>query len=137
MEDHCSALLAALRKGVPGEAYNIGGRSECRNVDIVHTICAVLDEYCPSSEFVPHERLISFVKDRPRHDHRYAIDPSKVERELRCRPIETFESGIRKTVAWYLQNNSWVEQVTSGSYRDWICEQYGPYGDVLVRGEKA
>ena len=129
VEDHCQAVRAALRKGIPGATYNIGGRSERRNLDVVRTICAVLDEYRPDSKFVPHETLIRFVKDRPGHDYRYAIDPSKAERHLGWKPRETFESGIRKTVTWYLQNNEWVEQIISGSYRDWINLQYSPHAN--------
>ncbi len=122
--DHCTAIRRVLHDGRPGETYNIGGRSEQRNVDVVRTICAVLDELCPESRFKPHENLVRFVKDRPGHDRRYAIDPRKIEQELGWRPQETFESGIRKTVAWYLNNQPWVQNVTSGSYRDWIDAQY-------------
>lgn len=124
VEDHCAAVRAALYDGRPGETYNIGGRSEQRNIDVVRTICAVLDELAPHSKHKPHERLIRFVEDRPGHDRRYAINPAKAERELGWKPAEGFASGIRKTVAWYLENQSWVEQVTSGSYRDWINLQY-------------
>jgi len=122
--DHCAAILRVLHDGRPGETYNIGGRSEQRNIDVVRTICAILDELCPDSQFKPHENLIRFVTDRPGHDRRYAIDPRKIEHELQWQPQETFESGIRKTVAWYLNNQPWVQDVTSGSYRDWIDTQY-------------
>ena len=122
--DHCAAIRQVLHHGLPGETYNIGGRSEQRNLEVVRTICAVLDELSPDSRFKPHEDLIRFVKDRPGHDRRYAIDPKKIEQELGWRPQETFESGIRKTVSWYLSNQPWVRDVTSGSYRDWIDAQY-------------
>ena len=122
--DHCAAIRRVLHDGRPGETYNIGGRSEQRNLEVVRTICAILDELCPDSQFKPHENLIRFVKDRPGHDRRYAIDPQKIEHVLQWAPQETFESGIRKTVAWYLDNQPWVQDVTSGSYRDWIDTQY-------------
>ena len=122
--DHCAAIRRVLRGGRPGETYNVGGRSEQCNLDVVRTICAILDELRPESPFKPHANLIRFVTDRPGHDRRYAIDPQKIERELGWHPQETFESGIRKTVAWYLANQPWVRDVTSGSYRDWIDTQY-------------
>jgi len=122
--DHCAAIRRVLRNGRLGETYNIGGRSEERNLDVVRTICGVLDELCPDSRYKPHENLIRFVKDRPGHDRRYAIDPRKIEHELQWHPQETFGSGIRKTVEWYLANQPWVQDVTSGSYRDWIDTQY-------------
>lgn len=122
--DHCAAIRSVLHRGRLGETYNIGGRSERRNLDVVRTICAMLDQHRPSSPQVPHEKLITFVKDRPGHDRRYAIAPDKIEQELGWHPQETFESGIRKTVAWYLDNQPWVASVTSGAYRDWIEAQY-------------
>ena len=125
VEDHCNALRSILMAGVPGETYNVGGRSERRNMDVVRAVCAALDEFHSDSKFVPHENLIRFVKDRPGHDYRYAIDPSKIERELGWKSNETFETGIRKTVAWYLSNGGWIEHITSGAYRGWIREQYG------------
>jgi dTDP-glucose 4,6-dehydratase len=124
VQDHCEALRMALRHGRPGETYTIGGRSEQRNIDVVRAVCAVLDELVPDSKHVPHERLIQFVQDRPGHDRRYAINPTKAEQELGWRPAQTFESGIRKTIVWYLDHQDWVAQVTSGSYRDWIDLQY-------------
>lgn len=125
VEDHCSGIRLALNKGKPGGTYNFGGRSERRNIDVVLTLCGVLDELIPESKFIPHQRLIRFVSDRPGHDWRYAVDISKSKRELGFSPGETFETGLRKTVAWYLKNRDWVETVTSGSYRDWIDLQYG------------
>jgi dTDP-glucose 4,6-dehydratase len=122
--DHCAAIRRVLQDGRPGETYNIGGRSEQRNLEVVRTICAILDELCPDSPFKPHEDLIRYVTDRPGHDRRYAIDPRKTEHELGWTPQQTFESGIRKTVSWYLDNQPWVQDVTSGSYRDWIDTQY-------------
>jgi dTDP-glucose 4,6-dehydratase len=122
--DHCSAVRRVLHNGRPGGTYNIGGRSEQPNLEVVGTICAMLDELCPDSPFKPHQNLIRFVKDRPGHDRRYAIDPRKIEHELGWQPHETFASGIRKTVEWYLANQSWVNDVTSGSYREWIDTQY-------------
>jgi dTDP-glucose 4,6-dehydratase len=130
VEDHCSAIRCVLHNGRPGETYNIGGRSERRNLDVVRTICAVLDELRPSSPFAPHARLIQFVTDRPGHDRRYAIDSSRIERELHWQPQVTFESGIRNTVAWYLDHQAWVAAITSGSYRDWIETQYAKRGGV-------
>ncbi len=122
--DHCAAIRRVLHKGRPGETYNIGGRSEQPNIVVVRTICAILDELCPDSPFKPHHNLIRFVTDRLGHDRRYAIDPQKIEQELAWKPQETFASGIRKTVSWYLNNQAWVQDVTSGSYRDWIHTQY-------------
>ena len=123
--DHCKAVRLVLTHGRPGETYNIGGRSEKRNIDLVRALCALLDELHPNSPVVPHEQLIRLVKDRPGHDHRYAIDASKVERELGWRTTETFESGIRKTVLWYLDNQEWVRRATSGDYDKWFEKQYG------------
>jgi dTDP-glucose 4,6-dehydratase len=121
--DHCAAIRAALHSGRPGETYNIGGRSEKRNLEVVRTICAVLDELRPDTAG-SHDRLIRFVADRPGHDHRYAINPAKAERELGWTPQESFESGIRKAVQWYLGNQNWIAEVTSGSYREWIDLNY-------------
>ena len=122
--DHCAAIRRVLHHGRPGQTYNIGGRSEQRNLEVVKTICAMLDEFRPDSPFKPHANLVRFVTDRPGHDRRYAIDPHKVEAELEWIPQETFESGIRKTVQWYLNHQPWVQDVTSGTYRDWIDTQY-------------
>ncbi|MCA1248491.1 dTDP-glucose 4,6-dehydratase [Massilia sp. MS-15] len=122
--DHCSAIRRVLEAGKPGETYNVGGWNEMANIDVVHTLCAILDELRPRPDGAPYAAQISFVKDRPGHDRRYAIDAGKIERELGWRPVETFETGIRKTVAWYLAHQDWVREVTSGAYRDWVAQQY-------------
>jgi dTDP-glucose 4,6-dehydratase len=124
VEDHCRAIRTVLARGKAGQTYNIGGRNQKRNMEIVETICSILDELRPTDRVVPHSRLIKLVADRPGHDRRYAIDASKIEQELGWRPQETFASGIRKTVEWYLANPAWVQDVTSGSYRQWIATQY-------------
>ena len=124
VEDHCRALRAVLSVGRVGETYNIGGRSEKKNLEIVGAICELLDELRPNDPVVPHRKLVNFVTDRPGHDRRYAMDTRKIEHELNWRPQETFESGIRKTVRWYLENEEWVRDVTSGSYRQWIAKHY-------------
>jgi dTDP-glucose 4,6-dehydratase len=121
--DHCSAIRAVLAGGRVGEVYNVGGWNEMPNRDIVHTVCRLLDELRPDPAG-PYERLITFVADRPGHDRRYAIDARKIERELGWRPAETFETGIRKTVTWYLAHADWVAQVQSGAYRDWLATNY-------------
>ncbi len=121
--DHCSAIRVVLARGRVGETYNIGGWNEQTNEQIVHRICALLDELRPSGQG-PYERLITHVADRPGHDRRYAIDARKIERELGWRPAETFESGIRKTVQWYLGHANWVASVQSGGYRDWLATNY-------------
>jgi dTDP-glucose 4,6-dehydratase len=117
VEDHAEALTLVLRNGRPGETYNVGGNSERTNIDVVRTICRLLDERLPNSRYRPHERLIEFVTDRPGHDVRYAIDASKIERELGWRPRHGFEQGLRDTVHWYLDNRGWWERVMSGAYR--------------------
>jgi len=122
--DHCEAIRLVLTRGELGETYNIGGRNELKNLDVVNTICSALDELRPNDPVTPHEKLITFVKDRPGHDRRYAMDITKIESELGWRPRETFESGIRKTVQWYLDNEPWIQNVTSGRYRQWIATQY-------------
>jgi dTDP-glucose 4,6-dehydratase len=124
VEDHCEAVRTVLHRGAPGETYNIGGWNEKKNIDIVETICSILDEACQDDPVMPHRKLITFVKDRPGHDRRYAMDARKIERELGWKPRETFESGIRKTVRWYLENDSWVKEVTAGGYRHWIATHY-------------
>jgi len=122
--DHCSAIREVLAKGRLGETYNIGGWNEKANIDVVKTICQILDELKPRADGKTYAEQITFVKDRPGHDRRYAIDASKIKRELGWRPAETFDSGIKKTVQWYLNNPAWVEGVVSGSYRDWLQKQY-------------
>ena len=122
--DHCSAIRAVLAKGTLGETYNIGGWNEKANIDVVKTICQILDELKPRADKKSYAEQITFVKDRPGHDRRYAIDARKIERELGWRPAETFDTGIKKTIQWYLDNPIWVEGVVSGSYRDWLQKQY-------------
>jgi dTDP-glucose 4,6-dehydratase len=122
--DHCEAIRLVLARGTVGETYNIGGRNELKNLDVVNTICSALDELRSNDPVVPHKKLITFVTDRPGHDRRYAMDITKIESKLGWRPRETFESGIRKTVEWYLDNEAWIQNVTSGRYRQWIATQY-------------
>lgn len=122
--DHCLGIMTVLEKGREGETYNIGGNNEKTNLEVVKTICAILDELHPGSTVTPHEKLITFVKDRPGHDARYAINAEKIARELNWRPQESFETGIRKTVAWYLDNQDWVDNVISGEYRNWLQTNY-------------
>ena len=117
VEDHARALRRVLEKGQIGETYNVGGHNERTNLQVVQTICALLDELLPQSPHRPHAQLITFVTDRPGHDKRYAIDAGKIERELGWRPQESFESGLRKTVEWYLDNRMWWQRVLDGSYR--------------------
>jgi dTDP-glucose 4,6-dehydratase len=124
VKDHCSAIRRVLDKGRVGEVYNIGGWNEKANLDIVHTVCALLDELRPRSDGKSYREQIIFVADRPGHDRRYAIDARKLERELGWKPAETFETGIRKTVQWYLDNQDWVARVQSGSYRQWMEKNY-------------
>jgi dTDP-glucose 4,6-dehydratase len=119
--DHCAAIRAVLERGRPGETYNIGGNAEMRNVDVVGTICAILAEEKPGSEY---GSLITFVKDRPGHDRRYAIDPAKIRNELGWQPAQTFDSGIRRTIRWYLDNDAWLRSVASKDYQKWIDLQY-------------
>ncbi len=133
VKDHCSAIRRVLEAGQPGETYNVGGWNEKPNIEVVRTICGILDELKPresgvgsgKSEKATYAGLITYVTDRPGHDRRYAIDASKLERELGWKPAETFETGIRKTVQWYLDNQDWVQNVTSGAYREWVNKQYG------------
>jgi dTDP-glucose 4,6-dehydratase len=122
--DHCEAIRMVLADGKIGETYNIGGKNEFKNLDVVNTICSVLDELRPSDPVIPHAQLIKFVTDRPGHDRRYAMNTAKIEAELGWKPRETFSTGIRKTVEWYLNNQAWVQSVTSGSYRQWMAKQY-------------
>jgi len=123
--DHCSAIRRVLDAGRVGETYNIGGWNEMPNLAIVHRVCALLDELRPRADAKPYAAQISFVSDRPGHDRRYAIDARKIEQDLGWKPAETFETGIRKTVQWYLDHQDWVANVQSGGYRDWVARQYG------------
>ena len=124
VKDHCSAIRRVLEAGRLGETYNVGGWNEKPNIDIVHTVCALLDELRPKADGSSYTTQITHVQDRPGHDRRYAIDARKIERELGWMPAETFETGIRKTVLWYLNNPDWVQNVQSGSYREWVSKNY-------------
>jgi dTDP-glucose 4,6-dehydratase len=124
VKDHCSAIRRVLEGGQLGETYNVGGWNEKPNIEIVNTVCALLDEMRPRADGQSYATQITYVKDRPGHDRRYAIDARKLEKELGWRPAETFETGIRKTVAWYLDNAEWVANVQSGAYREWVTKQY-------------
>ncbi|MES7737598.1 GDP-mannose 4,6-dehydratase, partial [Cutibacterium acnes] len=134
--DHCAAIRRVLQAGRVGETYNIGGHNERTNLDVVRTLCQLLDELAPApargvrdarsgAPVQRYEQLITFVTDRPGHDRRYAMDARKIERELGWRPAETFDSGLRKTVQWYLEHPDWVQRVQSGAYREWVQRQYG------------
>ena len=124
VEDHCDAIWTVLENGRVGETYNIGGNNEKTNISVVQTICSILDQLKPREDQKSYAEQISFVKDRPGHDRRYAINASKIANELGWRPKETFETGIKKTIQWYLDHQDWIEGVTSGSYRDWVAKQY-------------
>ena len=121
VEDHCEAIRQILRKGVPGQTYNVGGNHEQTNIDIVRGICSILGDLRPG---VAYESLITYVKDRPGHDRRYAIDSTKIQREIGWMPRESFRSGMLKTVQWYLENENWVSSITTGAYREWIALNY-------------
>ncbi len=125
VEDHCRAIARVLDAGRTGETYNVGGHNEVRNLDVVHTLCSLLDELRPRDDGGSYAAQIAFVADRPGHDRRYAIDAGKIGRELGWTPQETFASGLRRTVQWYLEHAGWVDHVTSGAYREWIGRQYG------------
>jgi len=125
VRDHCSAIRLVLEGGRVGETYNIGGWNEVANLDVVEKLCVILDKLKPEGDGRSYKSQIAFVKDRPGHDRRYAINASKLEGELGWKPQETFETGLTKTVLWYLENQSWVTNVTSGVYRNWISKQYG------------
>ena len=125
VEDHCSAIRTVLDRGRVGETYNVGGNSERANIDVVGTICDLVDEMRPDPAKAPRRSLITYVKDRPGHDRRYAIDATKIMSELAWKPAEQFESGLRKTVRWYLDNAAWVNGVRTGAYREWIERNYG------------
>jgi len=124
VEDHCAAIRRVLEEGRPGETYNIGGNSERANIDVVTAICDLVDEMRPQAGALPRRNLITYVQDRPGHDRRYAIDASKITRELGWTPAEQFETGLRKTVSWYLENGDWVNNVRTGAYREWIAKNY-------------
>ncbi len=124
VKDHCSAIRCVLEAGKLGETYNVGGWNEKPNLEVVKTICSILDELRPKSDGSSYVSQIAYVKDRPGHDRRYAIDATKLERELGWKPAETFDTGIRKTVQWYLDNQEWTDGVLSGAYRDWLKKQY-------------
>jgi dTDP-glucose 4,6-dehydratase len=124
--DHCEAIALVLDLGIVGETYNIGGDSEKANIDVVTTICSIMDELHPAG--APHNRLITFVTDRPGHDRRYSVDASKIKRELNWRPSHNFAAGIRSTIEWYLSNSQWIAEVTSGEYRNWITANYESRG---------
>jgi dTDP-glucose 4,6-dehydratase len=128
VDDHCDGIQAVLERGIPGETYNIGGVQEISNLEVVRQICSALDEIKPGAR--PYAEQISFVKDRPGHDRRYAMDIRKISRELEWHPKESFAGGLRKTIHWYLDNTDWVENVTNGSYRKWIDLQYASSGSV-------
>ena len=124
VEDHCEAIRTVLEKGTPGETYNVGGNSERANIDVVNTICDLVDEMRPGSAAAPRRKLVTYVADRPGHDRRYAINATKITRELGWQPVEKFETGLRKTVRWYLENPDWIENVRTGAYREWIEKNY-------------
>ncbi len=124
VRDHASALRAVLERGRIGETYNIGGNNQRSNLEVVTTLCALLDELAPHSPFRPHKQLMTYVQDRPGHDRRYAIDARKLLSEIGWQPAETFETGLRKTVQWYLANTAWLDDVTSGAYQDWVRTNY-------------
>jgi dTDP-glucose 4,6-dehydratase len=124
VKDHCSAIREVLKQGRISEAYNIGGWNEKTNLEVVETLCTILDELKPKLDGKSYVDQITFVKDRPGHDRRYAIDASKLERDLGWKPQETFETGLRKTVIWYLEHETWVNHVVSGEYQHWVQKQY-------------
>ncbi len=134
--DHASALRTVLERGRVGETYNVGGGNQRSNLEVVKTVCALLDELVPESKFKPHLQLVKYVTDRPGHDRRYAIDARKLEAELGWRAQESFETGLRKTVEWYLRNAPWVENVTSGAYHQWMAQNYSGRGEKVATGER-
>jgi dTDP-glucose 4,6-dehydratase len=133
--DHCRALKTVLERGRIGETYNVGGGNQRSNLEVVTTVCALLDELVPESKFKPHLQLVKYVQDRPGHDRRYAIDARKLEGELGWHAQESFETGLRKTVEWYLANAAWVEGVTSGAYQQWVRQNYAGRETVIAAGE--
>ena len=128
--DHCAGIRAVLSRGKPGETYNIGGWNEKTNLDVVQRLCDMLDKFSPKADGTSYRNQITFVADRPGHDRRYAIDASKIARELGWKPQETFDSGIEKTVRWYLDNQDWVRNVQSGEYMNWMRQNYDRRGTV-------
>jgi dTDP-glucose 4,6-dehydratase len=122
--DHCSAIRTVLEKGALGETYNVGGLNEKTNLDVVYTLCDILDSQYPKADGSSYRTQIVYVKDRPGHDRRYAIDATKINNELGWKPAQTFETGIALTVRWYMENQNWIDNVTSGAYRDWVQKQY-------------
>ena len=136
VQDHCRAIITALEKGTIGECYNIGGNNQRANIDVVNTLCSLLDELVPNSTHRPHAKLITYVQDRPGHDRRYAIDARKIQRELNWFPQESFETGFRKTIEWYLANTEWVEHVTSGAYQQWVTKNYADRTAVAAGGSR-
>jgi dTDP-glucose 4,6-dehydratase len=135
VRDHCEALIGVLKSGQPGETYNIGGNSQRNNLEVVQTICAIIDELRPATDKSRRETLITFVKDRLGHDRRYAIDSSKILTQIGWKAKESFQTGIRKTVEWYLSNPSWIHNVRSGSYRDWVESHYGQAAAASSTGQ--
>ena len=135
--DHCRALRTVLERGRTGETYNVGGGNQRSNLEVVKTLCGLLDELVPGSKFRPHFQLVRYVTDRPGHDRRYAIDARKLEGELGWRAEESFETGLRKTVQWYLANSAWVENVTSGAYQQWVVQNYAGREARATAGEVA
>ena len=129
VSDHCAAIRAVLEKGQPGEVYNIGASSEKTNLEVIEMICSLLDKQRPQRNGKSYREQITFVKDRPGHDRRYAIDARKIRRELGWKPKQTFESGLRSTVRWYLENREWTANVTSGAYREWIALHYDKHAN--------
>jgi dTDP-glucose 4,6-dehydratase len=136
VSDHCAAIRQVLIQGRYGETYNIGGWNEKTNLEVVHTLCRILDELAPKADQASYREQISYVTDRPGHDRRYAIDARKIERELGWRPVETFDSGIKKTVQWYLNNQAWVAEVQSGAYQNWMKKNYQQRDQNTQRGQE-
>lgn len=136
VRDHCRAIMSVLKDGRIGECYNIGGNNQRANIDVVHTLCSLLDELVPGSPYRPHAGLITYVQDRPGHDRRYAIDARKIQGELGWFPEDSFETGFRKTVQWYLDNAEWVEHVTSGAYQQWVDTNYAERMTVAAAGSR-
>ena len=136
VEDHCAAIRRVLESGRPGETYNIGGNSERANIDVVTAICDLVDEMRPGLGAAPRRGLITYVQDRPGHDRRYAIDASKITRELGWKPAEQFETGLRKTVKWYLENGEWINGVRTGAYRNWIAKNYAERAEIQGLGTR-